>query len=100
MYRFFPSRAFRHTSIYVRNDLDIESPSDLKGKCIGVPEYQLTANVWARLFLEEDHGVKASDVTWVRGGYEEKIKLNLPADVQRENAPSDATISGFLPGIR
>lgn len=97
----FPSRAFRHTSIYVRNDRGIESPSDLKGKRIGVPEYQLTANVWARLFLEEDHGVKASDVTWVRGGYEEtgreeKIKLNLPANVHLENAPSDATISGLL----
>jgi 4,5-dihydroxyphthalate decarboxylase len=97
----FPSRAFRHTSIYVRNDRGIESPMDLKGKRIGVPEYQLTANVWARLFLEEDHGVKASDVTWVRGGYEEtgrqeKITLNLPPDVHLENAPDDATISCLL----
>jgi len=97
----FPSRAFRHTSIYVRNDRGIESPTDLKGKRIGVPEYQLTANVWARLFLEEDHGVKASDVTWVRGGYEEKgrqekISLNLPIDVRLENAPDDATISSLL----
>jgi len=97
----FPSRAFRHTSIYVRNDRGIESPADLKGKRIGVPEYQLTANVWTRLFLEEDHGVKASDVAWVRGGYEEagreeKIRLDLPADVRLENAPSNATITGLL----
>jgi 4,5-dihydroxyphthalate decarboxylase len=97
----FPSRAFRHTSIYVRSDRGIDSPSDLKGKRIGVPEYQLTANVWVRLFLEEDHGVKASDVTWVRGGYEEtgrqeKIKLSLPDDVRLENAPENATISGLL----
>jgi len=97
----FPSRAFRHISIYVRNDRGIETPADLKGKCIGVPEYQLTANVWARLFLEEDHGVKASDVTWVRGGYEEtgrleKIGLKLPDDVRLENAPDNATISGML----
>src|SRR6476620_9215901 len=55
----FPSRAFRHTSIYVRADRGIEKPQDLKGKRIGVPEYQLTANVWARLFLEEDHGMQA-----------------------------------------
>jgi len=45
-----------------------------------VPEYQLTANVWVRLFLQGDHGVLPSDVTWVRGGYEqagrvEKIAL-------------------------
>ena len=52
----FPSRAFRHTSIYVRTDR-IKSPADLKGRRVGVPEYQLTANIWVRLFLEEDYGV-------------------------------------------
>lgn len=97
----FPSRAFRHTSIYIRTDRGIRSPEDLRGKRIGVPEYQLTANVWARLFLEEDHGLKASDFTWVRGGYEEpgrveKINLNLPAGVKVENAPEGQTISGML----
>src|ERR1700751_6234491 len=39
----FPSRAFRHTSIYVRADRGIEKPEDLKGKRIGGPENQLTA---------------------------------------------------------
>lgn len=96
----FPSRAFRHTSIYVRTDR-IKEPADLKGKRVGVPEYQLTANVWARLILEEDFGIKPSDVTWVRGGYEqagrvEKITIKLPPDVHLENVPEDATISGQL----
>lgn len=96
----FPSRAFRHTSIYVRTDR-IKSPGDLRGKRVGVPEYQLTANVWVRLFLEEDYGVRSSDVTWVRGGYEqpgrqEKIALNLPAGVRLENVPDGKTISGML----
>lgn len=97
----FPSRAFRHTSIYIRTDRGIERPEDLQGKRIGVPEYQVTANVWTRLMLEEEHGVKPSDVTWVRGGYEhpgreEKIALRLPADVHVEDAPAGATISGML----
>jgi 4,5-dihydroxyphthalate decarboxylase len=96
----FPSRAFRHTSIYVRTDR-IKSPEDLKGKRIGVPEYQLTANVWVRLFLGEDHGVRPSDIIWVRGGYEqpgriEKISLNLPPDMRLESAPEGATISSML----
>ena len=78
----FVSRAFRHTSIYVRTDR-IKKPADLKGKKVGVPEYQLTANVWARAILEDDHGVKPSDIQWVRGGIEdadrpEKICIKLP----------------------
>jgi 4,5-dihydroxyphthalate decarboxylase len=66
-----------------------------------VPEYQVTANVWTRAVLEDEHGVKPSDVTWVRGGYEqagriEKIAVNLPHDVYVEDAPAGATISGML----
>ena len=57
-------------SIYVRTDR-IKKPADLKGKKIGVPEYQLTANVWARAILEDDHGVKPSDIHWIRGGIRE-----------------------------
>jgi 4,5-dihydroxyphthalate decarboxylase len=96
----FPSRAFRHTSIYVRTDR-IRTPADLRGKRIGVPEYQLTANVWARMVLEEDHGIRPSDVTWVRGGYEqkgrvEKIAVDLPANVHIETVGPDDTISGLL----
>lgn len=96
----FPSRAFRHTSIYVRTDR-IRSPADLRGKRIGVPEYQLTANVWARAILEEEHGIVPEDVAWVRGGYEqpgriEKISLDLPPALRLENAPEGATISGLL----
>ena len=97
----FPSRAFRHSSVYVRADHGINRPEDLKGKRIGVPEYQLTANVWVRLMLEETYGVKASDIRWVRGGYEdptrvEKIALKLPEGVILENAPAGQTISNLL----
>ena len=96
----FLSRAFRHTSIWVRKDR-IRKPEDLKGKRVGVPEYQLTANVWARAILQDDFGVKPSDVHWVRGGIDtpgrpEKIKLQLPADVHLENAPEGMTISDML----
>jgi 4,5-dihydroxyphthalate decarboxylase len=96
----FLSRAFRHTSIYVRKDR-IKRPQDLKGCRIGVPEYQLTAIVWARSILQDDFGVRPEDVTWVRGGIDEpgrpeKIKLQLPPDVKMENAPADQTISDML----
>ena len=93
----FVSRAFRHTSIYVRTDR-IKEPEDLKGKKVGVPEYQLTANVWARAILEDDYGVKPSDIHWIRGGIEEagrpeKITIKLPDGVRLDNAPEGTTIS-------
>ncbi len=96
----FLSRAFRHTSIYARRDR-INKPEDLKGRRIGLPEYQLTAMVWARAILEDDYGVRPQDVTWVRGGIDtpgrpEKIKLQLPEGVKLEDAPADETISSLL----
>ncbi|MBT9549529.1 MAG: ABC transporter substrate-binding protein [Hydrogenophaga sp.] len=96
----FLSRAFRHTSIYVRKDR-ISKPEDLKGCRIGVPEYQLTAIVWARSILQDDYGIRPEDVTWVRGGIDtpgrpEKIKLELPAGVKVEAAPEMRTISDML----
>lgn len=96
----FVSRAFRHNSIYVRTDR-IKTPADLKGKRIGLPEYQLTACVWARIILEDDHGIRPSDVTWVRGGIDdpsrpEKIGIKLPAGVRMEEAPQGRTISQLL----
>lgn len=97
----FLSRAFRHTSIYVRTDRGIERPEDLKGRRIGIAEYQLSANVWARGILEDDFGVKPSDVTWVRGGMDtpgrpEKIKVDLPSNVTVEAAPDGATLNNML----
>ena len=96
----FLSRAFRHTALYARKDR-IRRPEDLKGKRIGLPEYQLTATVWARAILQDDHGIGPEDVTWVRGGIDqpgrpEKVKLELPAGVRIEAAPEGATISEML----
>src|SRR6478735_12509246 len=96
----FVSRAFRHTSIYVRTDR-IKKPEDLKGRKVGLPEYQLTANVWARALLQDDYGVGPENVTWVRGGIEtpgrpEKVALQLPAAIRIEQAPEGTTISELL----
>src|SRR5262249_45255736 len=68
---------------------------------VGIPEYQLTAIVWARAILEEDYGVRPSDIIWVRGGIDEpgraeKIRIALPPDIVIEDAPADVTISELL----
>ena len=96
----FVSRAFRHNSIYVRKDR-IKSPADLRGKRVGLPEFQLTACVWARIILEDEQGIRPSDMIWVRGGIEtagrpEKIGVRLAPGVHMEDAPAGATISQLL----
>ncbi len=97
----FLSRAFRHTSVYIRNDKGIDKPEDLRGKRIGIAEYQLSANVWVRGILEDEYGVKPSDIIWVRGGMDtpgrpEKIKIDLPPDIKVEEAPPGATLNQML----
>ena len=97
----FPSRAFRHNAIYVRTDRGITAPEDLRGRRIGTPEYQLTACVWARAILEDRHGVKPSDIVWVRGGMSdagrvEKIALSLPPAIRLEDAPGGRTLNEML----
>ena len=97
----FVSRAFRHTSIYIRTDKGIREPRDLIGRRVGLPEYQLTACVWARAILEDDFGVKPTDILWVRGGSEqpgrsEKIDLRLPAELSLENAPKGRSLNSLL----
>ena len=79
----FPSRFFRHSGIYVSAKSGIRKPSDLKGKRVGVPEYQMTAPVWIRGILADEYGVRAEDVEYLTGGEEEpgreeKLKLDLP----------------------
>ena len=96
----FVSRAFRHTSIYVRTDR-VKEPADLKGRKVGLSEYQLTANVWARALLEDQYGVKPTDIHWIRGGLEqagrvEKIAVTLPPAIKLDAAPEGRTLNAML----
>ncbi|API60261.1 hypothetical protein BSL82_13980 [Tardibacter chloracetimidivorans] len=64
----FPSRTFRHGAIYVNTAAGIAAPTDLKGRRVGVPEYSMTAAVWARGVLMHEYGVQPDDIHWVTGG--------------------------------
>jgi 4,5-dihydroxyphthalate decarboxylase len=63
----FPSRVFRQNALYVRADSPLRGPADLKGKRIGVGDYQMTAAVWLRGFLQHEYGVMPKDLAWVIG---------------------------------
>ena len=60
----YTARMFFHTRIMVRRDAGINSPADLKGKRIGVPEYQQTSAIWGRGVLQHEFGVHARDIEW------------------------------------
>jgi 4,5-dihydroxyphthalate decarboxylase len=97
----FLSRMFRHSAVYVRSDRGIEGPVDLKGKRIGVPEYQMSAVVWFRGFLNDEFGIAASDIEWVQGGLEnpgrrDKFPLNLPSGFPLSAAPEGQALSQML----
>src|SRR5688500_18760572 len=97
----FPSRFFRHSCIFVSAKSGIRRPEELKGKRVGVPEYQMTAPVWIRGILSDDYGVKVTDVDHFSGGEEEpgrdeKLKLNLPASIRLKPIGKTRTLSRML----
>ncbi|HEX5065984.1 MAG TPA: PhnD/SsuA/transferrin family substrate-binding protein, partial [Myxococcota bacterium] len=97
----FPSRMFRHSAIYVRSDRGITAPKDLKGRTVGVPEYQVTAAVWVRGMLQDEYGVQPSELRWRSGGLEEpgreeKLPLALPASIELQPIPAGKTLSRML----
>lgn len=97
----FVSRIFRHSGIYVREGSGITRPEDLKGKRVGVPEYQITAVVWIKGMLAHEYGVKPADVHWRQGGQEqpgrhERTPLKPIPGVDLKAIPEDKTLVGML----
>ena len=97
----FPSRSFRHSGVYVREQSGVTRPADLAGRTVGVAEYQLTANVWIRGILQEYHGVPARSVRYRTGGLNEpgrseKIPLDLPPDIDIAPIPAGQTLADLL----
>jgi len=60
----FTTREFFHTRMLVRADAGIDAPADLRGKRVGVPEFQQTAAIWGRGVLQHEFGVKTSEIEW------------------------------------
>lgn len=97
----FPSRFFRHSSIYINANSGIREPKDLIGRRVGVPEYQMTAPVWIRGILSEHYGVPVDSVTYFTGGEEEpgrdeKIKLELPPNIKVQPIGPEQTLTRML----
>ena len=97
----FVSRAFRHSAIYVRRDRGIDRPEALRGRRIGVPDFQQTAGVWARGMLADEYGLDRGDVQWRMGGLEQagrdaRIPLELKGNLKVEAIGPGQTLSQML----
>ena len=97
----FPSRFFRHSCIFISARSGIRKPEEIKGKRVGVPEYQMTAPVWIRGILSDDYGVKITDVEHLSGGEEEpgrdeKLKLDLPGNIRIRPIGPAQTLSRMI----
>ncbi|MFZ1152252.1 MAG: ABC transporter substrate-binding protein [Xanthobacteraceae bacterium] len=97
----FVSRIFRHSGIYIRNGAGIGRPQDLRGKRIGLPEYQITAVVWMRAMMQHEYGVAPSEIHWRSGGQEqpgrhERTPLKPIDGVDLQPISGNKTLVGML----
>jgi 4,5-dihydroxyphthalate decarboxylase len=104
----FPSRMFRHTSVYVNRGRLPGADGDpaataraLTGATVGLAEYQLTANVWIRGILAEHYGVPVESVRYRTGGLDspgrhEKVPISLPPSIDIAPIPPGRTLSDML----
>jgi 4,5-dihydroxyphthalate decarboxylase len=97
----FLSRAFRHNGFYARTGSGIETPADLAGRTLGVPEYQMTAALWMRGILQDEYGVDLSSIRWRTGALDEGVRrerlaLSLPPGMVVEPITEGETLQDLL----
>jgi 4,5-dihydroxyphthalate decarboxylase len=97
----FTTRKFFHAEILVRKDSRIDGPADLKGKRVGVPEYQQTAALWTRGALEHEFGVAPKEmVFWMERtpshSHRGAIGFTPPPGVTINQIPAEKNIGGMM----
>ena len=104
----FPSRSFRHSAIYIRHDGPVDDPAALRSARIGLPEWNVTANVWARALLQHEYGIDLAGIDWVQAGTNqpgrvETLPVDLPAGIAIRPEPrrslSDMLVAGDLDAV-
>lgn len=99
----FPSRMFRHGSLFIRRDGPIKAISDLKGRRVGVPEWAQTAAVYSRGLLAHQYGIDLRAIEWVQAGTNEvgrveKVDLQLPDGLKLSRVPERSLNEMLLSG--
>jgi len=97
----FTTRKFFHAEILVRRDSGIDRPGDLKGRRVGVPEYQQTAALWTRGVLEHEFGVVPKDMQfWMERppshSHRGAIGFSPPPGVTINQIPPEKNIGSMM----
>lgn len=97
----FTTRKLFHTEILVRRDSGIDQPGRLKGKRVGVPEYQQTAALWTRGALSHEFGVEARDMEWwmervPSHSHRAAVGFEPPAGVVIRQVPAQKSLASMI----
>ena len=95
----FLLRQFRHKSVFVRADAGIEKPEDLKGRRVGTPGYSSTSLTWIRGILEDEYGLKPTDVEWVVATDDSSAGEAGAISAQENRVPEGVTLTTGTPGM-
>jgi 4,5-dihydroxyphthalate decarboxylase len=97
----FTTRKFFHADILVRKDAGIGSPADLKGRRVGVPEYQQTAALWTRGILQHEFNVAQQDMQhWMERvpthSHAASVGFKAPPGVTINQIPAEKSIGSMM----
>jgi 4,5-dihydroxyphthalate decarboxylase len=97
----FTTRRMFHVGVLVRRDRGIDKPADLKGKRMGVPEYQQTAALWTRGWLQHEYDVHPRDMEfWMERNDDHSqgaaVGFKPPSDVRLNFIPNDTNMGEML----
>lgn len=88
----FTGRRFVHSGIHVRPGSGIDSPAQLAGRRVCLPQFWMTSSVWHRVLLAREYSLTADRISWVLTNRERLRSAGYPAGVAIE------VVEGRLPG--
>ena len=97
----FTTHHFFQNWILVRRAAGIETPEDMRGKRVGVPEFQQTAALWSRGILKHEFGVDQTEMEfWMERTPEHShggaTGFTPPQGVTVHQIPEEKNIGGMM----
>ena len=99
----FLSRGHHWPYLYVNAGSGIAGLADIRGKRIGVPDYDMTAALWFRITLKDLYGIEAGDNVWFNGRTKElshggglSLDKDGPRGVEHHWLTADQTLDQML----